>query len=602
MELSNTKPYLIMSFIKNLLASILGFFIAFFLIFFIIMIVVISSQSEAEPHIRDGSVLNITMTGIIPERKAEDPFAELFMGQTEKSNLANITENLKKAAVDHRIEGVWLEINMLSTPWSTLEEIRKAILDFKETSGKFVYASTDDIGFNEQGYYIATAADSIYSPPETMFMLDGFYVQTTFFRNMLDKIGVEPQVLETGAYKTAFENFTHTQYTRENAEQLQAIVDLTADEFLNAVSQKTGHSIADLNGIMNEAPRLTSNFAYEAGLLDELIYRNQVKERIEERVKDTGRSRVHHVKNERYQNVTRRSAGMEQAGGNEKIAVVHLDGVIMPQAIGPGQATITATNFRSYMESIRDDDNIKAIVLRINSPGGSASTSDLIWKMIREVSEDIPVIASMGPMAASGGYYIAAAADTIIASANTITGSIGVISTRFNIEELMNEKLGITFDEVKTHEHANWMNPVGSLSEIEERAFKAFGDEFYEVFLNRVAQGRNMEVEDVHLVAQGRVWTGYDALDRNLVDMLGGLDLALVTAAEKAGLAEYRIETFPKPKTLIELLSGSAQAQAMSLFNIDYPGRQAFETTRGMMMLNGTPHVLALMPFEINVQ
>ncbi|MEX0684716.1 MAG: signal peptide peptidase SppA [Balneolales bacterium] len=590
-----------MSFFKNLLASMLGFFIAFFLLFLIVMFVAISAQSETEPHIREGSVLNISLTGLIPERPAEDPFSELFMGKPDASALSTLSENFNKAASDHRIDGIWLEINMLSTPWATLEEIHKAILDFKENSGKFVYASTDDMGFNEQGYYIATAADSIFSPPETMFLLDGFFIQTVFFKNMLDKVGVEPQVLESGAYKTAFESFTHSEYSMENAEQLQAIIDLTADEFLNAVSKKTGLSVAELNDIMNEAPRLTANFAFEAGLLDELIYRSETKDRVDQRVRSLGRSDVHHVKSSRYEKVTRRSAGIERANGNEKIAIIHLDGVIMPQSLGPRQATITAENFRSHIKEIREDENIKAIVLRINSPGGSASTSDVIWKMVREISQELPVIASMGPVAASGGYYISAAADTIIASANTITGSIGVISTRFNVQELMNDKLGITFDEVKTHNHANWMNPVGSLSEIEERAFKSFGDEFYEVFLNRVALGRNMGVEEVHLVAQGRVWTGYDALEHNLVDMLGGLDLALHTAAEKAGLAEYHIETFPKPKSVIELLTGSAQIQAMNLFNLDYPGKQAFEATQGLLMLNGKPHVLALLPFEISV-
>lgn len=591
-----------MSFLKNLLASTLGFFLAFFLLILIGMFAVMSSQTESEPHIREGSVLNISLTGAIPERLDDDPFAELFRGQVINATLDNLRENFKKAAVDHRIEGVWLEINMLSTPWSTLEEIRNLILDFKETSGKFVYASTDDIGFNEQGYYVATAADSVYSPPEALFMLEGFYVQTAFFSDLLDRIGVEPEILNSGAYKTAFENFTRSKYSSENAEQLQAIIDLTADEFLNAVSQKTEINIADLNDMINEAPRLTSGFAYEAGLLDELIYRSDVEAKIEQRVLDTGRSDYYLVKNKRYEKVTRESAGMERTSGDDKIAVIYLDGIIMPQSIGPGQATITATKFREHMEDIEDNDDVKAIVLRINSPGGSGITSDLIWKMVHDASEELPVIASMGPVAASGGYYIAAAADSIIASPNSITGSIGVISTRFNAQELMNEKLGITFDEVKTHEHANWLNPIGELSEAETSAFRAFSDDFYDVFLDRVSRGRGMNVEQVHEVAQGRVWTGYDARERNLVDLLGGMDLALSTAAEKAGITGYSIETYPKPKSLFELFTGSTQTQVQSMLKINYPGREVIESSRGMLMLNGQPHILTLLPFEITVQ
>ncbi|MEX0772605.1 MAG: signal peptide peptidase SppA [Balneolales bacterium] len=591
-----------MSFLKNLLASTLGFFLAFILLFLMGLIIIVSSQREPEPHIREGSVLNIPLSGSIPERKDDDPFADLFVDQRQDATLDNLRENFKKAAVDHRIEGVWLEINMLTTPWSTLGEIRNLILDFKEESGKFVYASTDDIGFNEQGYYVATAADSIYSPPETLFMLEGFYVQTAFFNEMLNDIGIKPEVFNSGEYKTAFENFTRTDYSPENAEQLQAIIDLTADEFLNAVSQKTDISIADLNDMMNEGPRLTAGFAYEAGLLDELIYRNDVKAKVEQRVKDMGRSGLHLVKNRRYAEVTPGSAGIERAGGDDKIALVYMDGAIMPQDLGPGQTSITADRFRDQLDDIQDDDNVKAVVLRINSPGGSAATSDLIWKMVSDATEDIPVIASMGPVAASGGYYIAAAADSVIASPNTITGSIGVISARFNLRELMNEKLGITFDEVKTHEHANWMNPMGELSEAEERAFRTFGNDFYDTFLNRVAQGRDMDVEEVHEVAQGRVWTGYDARERNLVDLLGGMDLALSTAAEKAGLTEYNIETYPKPQSLLEMFTASANVQVRNMLKIDYPGREAIESSRGMLMLNGQPHILALMPFEITVQ
>ncbi|MEX1121636.1 MAG: signal peptide peptidase SppA [Balneolales bacterium] len=591
-----------MSFLKNLLASMLGFFLAFILLFLVGMLVLASSQRETEPHIRDGSVLNISLSGTIPERRDDDPFAELFQNKKQNATLTNLRENITKATVDHRIEGIWLEINMLATPWATLEEIRRLLLDFKQESGKFVYASTDDIGFNEQGYYIATAADSVYSPPESLFMLEGFYVQTPFFNEMLENIGVEVNVLNSGAYKTAYENFTRSDFSPENAEQLQAIIDLTADEFLNAVSQKTNISVADLNEMINAEPRLTAGFAYEAGLLDELIYQGDVNDKIEQRIQDMGHSSLHLVQNGRYENVTRESAGIDRADGNDKVAVMYLDGTIMPEDIGPGQATITANNFRDQLDDIKDDDDVKAIVMRINSPGGSGTTSDLIWKMVKDAADDIPIIASMGPVAASGGYYIAVAADSIIASPNTITGSIGVISTSFNAQELMNEKLGITFDEVKTHEHANWMTPMGELSETEARVFRSFSDDFYDTFLNRVAEGRGMEVEEVHEVAQGRVWTGYDAHERNLVDLLGGMDLALSTAAEKAGITEYSIETYPKPKSLIELFSGSAQMQVKNMLTIDYPGKEAIETSRGMLMLDGKPHILALMPFEIIVQ
>ncbi|MDG5767274.1 signal peptide peptidase SppA [Balneolales bacterium ANBcel1] len=592
-----------MGFFKTFFATLLAIIVSFFFLFLIGMILVISSQKETEPYVRDGSVLEIRMGMTLSERPPDDPLSLLFQESSRAPvTLRGLESSLTKAAADDRIEGVWFQVNNLSASWNHLVALREMMLTFREESGKFIYVSTDDLGFNEQSYFLATAADSIFSPPETFFEFDGFFMQTVFFSEFLDKIGVEAEIFRAGAYKSAMEPLYRNDLSDENREQMRAIIDNVADTFLSAVSERTGMSRDELDTIMNEAQIFTSRSAYEQGLIDALVYPDELETRIEERIKEMGHREMRTIRFGRYNRVSPSGAGVEQVSTSNKIAVIYANGNIMPETSEPGMFpgstdNITARNLSENIESALEDDDVKAIVLRINSPGGSGATSDLIWHKVKRAAEEKPVIASFGSVAASGGYYIGMSADTIVASSQTITGSIGVFGAHMNMQELLNNKLGIYFDEVTSHEQAIWGSPDKPLDEMTRRMIQSYVDDFYDVFLNRVAESRNMTPEDVHEVAQGRVWTGPDALETGLVDVIGELDTAISIAAEKAGIDEYNIEMLPRPKSLFDLFSGSAQAQIRYFMN---PGLKELESLDPIIhILRNDPRTaIARIPFD----
>ncbi len=592
-----------MGFLKSFLASLLAIFVSFFLLFLFVLILIVSSSRETEPFVRDGTVLEVRMGSTLRELPPSDPLTMLFMDPSrEPVTLRGLQNNLEKAAADDRIEGVWFKMNNIAASWTNLIALRDEMLAFREESGKFIYVSTDDIGFNEQSYFLATAADSIFSPPETFFEFDGFFIQAVFFSDMLDKIGVEAEIFRVGEYKSAVEPFFRRDLSEENEAQLQAIVDNVANTFLSAVSERTGMSRDELDDLMNERPILTSRGAYEAGLIDLLTYPDDVEKRLENRVIENGNKELRTITFQRYNRVKKSTAGVKKTDTKNRIAVIHASGNIMPEfdseSIFPGtDDNITYRNFSKSLEDALEDDNVKAIVLRITSPGGAGSTSDLIWNKVREASKEKPIIASMGPVAASGGYYIAMAADTIVASSQTITGSIGVFGVVMNMQELFNEKLGIHFDAVTSHNHSLWISPDKPMSEAARRTYQGFVDEFYEVFLERVAVSRDMTIDEVRPVAGGRVWTGVEAHEVGLVDVIGELSTALAIAAEKAGIEEYEIETYPKPKSIFDLFSGSAQAQVRKIFQ---PHIKELEYLDPMIhiLTNDPRAVIARIPFD----
>ncbi len=592
-----------MGFIRSFLASLLAIFFTLFLLFLFVLILIFSTSRETEPYVRNGTVLEVRMGNTLPERPPTDPFAMLFSDPSRVPvTLRGLESNLEKAAADDRIEGVWFKMNNLAAPWPNLVALRDKMIDFKEESGKFIYVSTDDIGFNEQGYFLATAADSIFSPPETFFEFDGFFIQAVFFRDMLDKIGVEAEIFRAGEYKSAVEPFFRRDFSSENEEQLQSIVDNVAETFLVAVSERTGYSRSELDAIMNETPILTSRAAHEAGLLDLLVYPDEVEKRVENRVVENGNDELRTITYQRYSRVKKSTAGVEKPDTKNRIAVIHASGNIMPEfdspSVFPGSdENITVRNFSRDLDEALEDDDVKAIVLRITSPGGAGSTSDIIWHKIREAAKQKPVIASLGSVAASGGYYIGMAADTVVASSQTITGSIGVFGVVMNMQELLNDKLGIHFDAVTSHEQALWISPDKPMSEAARRTFQGYIDDFYDVFLERVAVSRNMSMDQVRQAAAGRVWTGNQALEVGLVDVIGELSTALSIAAEMAEIEEYIIDTYPKPKSIIEILTGSAQTQVRMLLR---PQIKELEYLDPMLhILSNDPRaVIARIPFD----
>lgn len=594
-----------MKFLQTLLASVLGVFIAILIVTGIFFLIVLSSSQEPEPYIRDNSVLEIEITGSIPDRLSDNPFEELFgHGRGDEVSLETLRENFEKAAAHDHIKGVVLEIDNVSESWASLEEVRQIINEFKEESDKFIYATTNDIGFNEAGYFLATAADSVFSPAESFFEFDGFYLQSAFYAGLFEKFGIEAEVSRVGDFKGAAEPFIREEFSEENEVQLQAILEDVSTTFIDAVSAKTGKSGDDIDRLMNDLSGIMASNAYEEGLLDSLLYEDELDSLLKKRLDLSEDDDLNTVSNKRYTKVRSSTAGVSSPGTDDEIAVIYADGPIVyeSQDQNPfnGESVITASFFEEQLDKIKDDDDIKAVVVRINSPGGSSSTSDVIWHMLRETSEDIPVITSMGSVAASGGYYIGMGGDSIVAEPTTITGSIGVFMAKLNLQELFNEELGITFDEVKSHEHADWMNSTRGLDDEESQKLRQFTDQVYDLFITKVADSRNLTKEEVDEVAQGRVWTGSDALEEELVDTLGGLDTALRLAAEQAGIEGYNVRNYPEPKGIIEMFTGSAEAKVknwMSGWFVPNETLNGLNTT----LKKEKGETLLLYPFDLHI-
>lgn len=594
-----------LDFIKTVFASAIGFVLTIFLFFFILFIFVVMTSKDPEPFIRDNSVLNVKLSGVIAERPSTDPFEQLFsMPDPATATLLDLENNLKKAAVDEKIEGVLLEIDFLSTSWPVLQHMRRSLMEFRENSGKFVYATTNDIGLNEQGYYLATAADSIFAPPNTMMMFDGFAIEGMFLAGAFEKAGIEADVIHKGRYKSAGDSFTRTDFSDADREQLTAVYSDIVEEFESAISARTGMSMDETRAFINQPPRLNIEFYHEQGLIDALVQTNTLQERIKTRIGQTNDRSLSLIPNRRYARVTERTAGLGRPA-RESIAVIYAEGVIMPD-MGDGfpfdDSGITIKNFSEALDNALKDSNVKAIVVRINSPGGAGSTSDTIWQLIREASEKKPVIASMGAVAASGGYYIAMAADQIVAEKTTVTGSIGVIGMRLNMRELLEDKLGLSFDEIRFHTNANWlMSPNKDLTPEQREAFEYFIDSFYDVFVNRVAESRGKTYDEIHAVAQGRIWSGADALDAGLIDTVGGLDDAIRIAAEKAGIEEYSLKILPREKSIFELFTESSQVRVRNLLIKDIPFYEQAAFLASVSMAD-RPHVWTIMPYVVDIR
>ena len=595
-----------MRFLSTMLASMAGFILAFVILFLVVLVMVMSSQRESEPYVRDGSVLKINLKENLPERVTEDPIEMLLASQDrEQISMQNLHNNLQKAAADDRISGLWLNVSFMGASWAQLEQARNMINEFQEETGKFVYASTNDIGFNEQAYYLASAADSIFVPEQTFFQLKGFQTKVEFYGGLLDQVGVEIEEITAGDFKSPGIFSDREELDEESQEQFQDMIDGVSTTFVESVAERTGMSADEVNSMMNERPRLRMSFAKDYGLVDEFLYPDEIEERILQRAENEGFSRPQITSYSRYNRVSASSAGVDQYSGSEKIAVVYASGPILPQmseGIFPGQQNvITANKVLEQLDEISEDDNVKAVVLRINSPGGSPDTSELIWERIQRLSEDIPVVASMGPVAASGGYYIAAGADTIVASPNTITGSIGVISTLVNLEDLYEDHLRISVDGVKSHEWADWMDVDRRMTDQERVYFEEITEEFYEFFLNRMADSRDMTRDEIHEVGQGRIWTGTDAYDRGLVDSVGGLRTSMDLAAEMAELEDYNTEIFPKPRTFLEQLSLGTQVRVQQLMNPDFPGAKKLRALEQLKVM-ARPGTLYWLPYEVKVE
>ena len=529
-------------FLKFTLAAAAGLMLGVFSIIIIFSILAASGDSK-EVQLDKPYVLRLELNGEIQDRVEEMPFdlSEITGQDVNILGLNDILANIKKAKTDENIKGIYIEIGMISAGFATREEIRNALLDFKE-SGKFITTYSEI--YTQGSYYLASVADYICMYPEGGMELRGLNSTIPFFTNALKKMGIEPQVIRHGKFKSAVEPFMLTEMSDENREQIETYIGSIWEHFLKNVASDRELTRDRLNEMAENLEIQTTEDAVRLGLVDSLFYRDQFQNHLANLMEQENYDDINFISLKKYNKVKNENA--RDKFKKEKVAVIYAQGEIQS---GEGSETVIGSErISKAIRKARKDEKVKAIVLRVNSPGGSALASDVIWREMKLANEEKPVVVSMGDVAASGGYYIACASDKIYASPNTITGSIGVFGIMPNIEELMTDKIGITFDNVKTNKFADLGSVNRPLTQEEYDIIQKGVVDVYNTFTSKVAEGRDMSQENVDDIGQGRVWSGTNAMDINLIDEYGGLEAAVAGAAELAELEDYRIYELPEQK------------------------------------------------------
>ncbi len=545
-----------MRFLSTVAASLFGTLIAIGLLLIVsfLFLAALVASSNVEPSVQPGSVLVMDLSGPIPEIVSSDPLLIAFGGESAIDSY-DIKHALKKAAVDKRINGVWLRMRGVAANWATLHEIREALLTYKE-SGKFLVASSGEYGMSERDFFLASTADSVFASPEAFFEFNGLYLEVMYYKGLLDKLEAEAEVIRAGDYKAAVEPFLRRDMSVENETQLNALLSAHNSSFMEAVADGRSLEVSDIEAVATDGALLTAAEAREVGLLDRLVFEDEVISSLKDLAGVDEDDPLRRITVRSYAATPDSKAGLS-TGNQGTVAVVYAVGTIVSGKSGTGRGIIGSKTFNEAMREARRSSRIKAVVLRINSPGGSATASDAMWREIKLTAEEKPVIVSMGDLAASGGYWIATAADTIIADPQTLTGSIGVFGLVFNVGQTLESKLGLTTDGVRTSPYADMFSGMRSLSAAERALLERAVASTYGEFLQKVADSRGMDVDAVDRIGQGRIWTGEQARELGLVDIMGTLDAAIRIAAETADLSEgtYRITRLPRPKTLIEGLN-----------------------------------------------
>lgn len=554
-----------MKFLGNVLAVIVGLFvfsIVGMLIFFGI-IGLVASSSEKEVTLENNSILHLDLNGrTLVERTSEEDlvfgsYLDPFGGENN-AGLANLKKAIGEAKTNENIKGIYLNTGLIAAGQAGLLELREALLDFKE-SGKFIVAY--DEAYSEGGYFLASVADEIYLNPLGGIDFNGFSSEGIFLKGFFEKVGIKPEVFRVGEFKSAVEPFILDKMSPENRLQTQYFLDDINNHALELIAKSRGIEKDSLIRINHQMLVRKPKDAVTYKLATALKYEDEVHSILKEKLGLKEEDQIATI------NATDLGgmAKSKNITSSNRIAVILAEGEIVD---GNADGAISSEKFAKEIRKARKDENIKAIVLRVNSPGGSILASDVIWREMSEAKKVKPVIVSMGEVAASGGYYIAAPADTIVAQPNTITGSIGIFGILFNVQELVNDKLGVTTDVVSTGELSDFGNMARPLTEVERTIIQSSVEDGYETFISRVAEGRGMHPDSVRKIASGRVWTGSQAKARGLVDVLGGLDTAIGIAAAKIKAGDdYRVVYYPEKKPWFEelMVSFSDQVQVRLL-------------------------------------
>ena len=551
---------------------------------------VLSLGSSTEKPVKKHSVLTIDLSKPFTEREATTVESLLFDQKTVGFN--TILAAIDKAATDKKIEGIYLKDGLAySAGWATTQELRNALAKFKEESGKFVYAYSDS--YSQKSYYLATVADRIFLNPSGMVEFTGIAAEAMFIKDMLDKLDVKVDLIRpnSNAFKSAGEMYTMNKMSEANREQIRTYIKSIWDEVLPQMSEARDIPVDSLNYLADNLSAFMADDAFNAGLVDELGFENDVKELMVEQI-----DKVKSVSKLNFVSVSNYPTEKKMSG--KKIAVVYAEGEVQT---GKGyDVGVYSTNMVKALDEAANDDDVQAIVLRVNSPGGAVLASEAITDAVVRAKEKKPLIVSMGDLAASAGYEISCYADYIVAQPTTITGSIGVFAMLPEIGTMLKNKIGLTFDTVNTNRNSSALSVMRPLSTESRALMQKNVEDFYKVFISRVAEGRGLDVNYVDSIARGRVWTGRDALTLGLVDTLGGIDVALEIAADMAGISNYSVKVYPEaPSTLMEMFNMTDEdARAKVLLPTQYGKYRFFSDIE---KLCDSDPLQARLPYYINM-
>jgi protease-4 len=586
-------------FFKYVLATVVGIIavslIGFFLMFMVVGILV--SSTEKQVTVQDNSMLVINLEQQIMDRAPNNPFENLEIpgfNQIKTIGLDEIRTSLEKAVYDDRIKGVYLKLALTNGGMASVEEIRNMLIAFKDSCDKPVYAYGNV--YDQKGYYLATVADKVIIHPMGTLDFRGLGGEMLFFTNMLEKIGVEMQIVRHGKFKAAVEPFMLEKMSEENRSQQLTYMNSLWNHMLQGISEKRNLSVEKLNVLANEVQTLRQGpDIVETGLVDEAKYKDQALDDLREITGIKPNKGVPVIDAGDYAGVT--VSGKSKPYSRNKVAVIYASGEI---GAAMGSEVIIGEEIGREIRKVRQDSSYKAIVLRIDSPGGSVFDSEVIWREVKLAAEEKTLVASFGDLAASGGYYIACPADRIVAHPNTITGSIGIFGMIPEFGELMKEKIGITTDVVETNEHSNFLSLTRPMTDYERQLMQQNIEKGYDTFISHVAEGRGMTKKEVDEIGQGRVWSGENALDIGLIDQYGGLQDAINLAVEIEGLDNYRTIDLPhQPDPFEELFkTGPDRLRGWILKKEQGDSYRYFQFLKKASGMNG---IYARMPYELNV-
>lgn len=585
-------------FFKFTLATITGIILTSIVMFVISIIVVFSmlSSTETETVVKKNSIMMLDLNGSLVERTSDNIFKELFDKEDSTYGLDDILASIKKAKENDDIKGIYIQATSLNANFASLQEIRDALDDFKK-SGKFIVAYSDN--YTQGMYYLSSVANKVLLNPKGAIEWRGLASQPLFLKGLLEKLGIEMQVFRVGTYKAAVERFSATEMSPANREQVTAYITSIWNEIITDVAASRKVSVDSLN---NYANRMLMFYPAEqtvkSGMADTLIYKNDVRDYLKQLVKTDKDDDLAVLGLDEMINVKKNTP--KDKSGNI-IAVYYAFGEIDGGSSSTDEDGIISNEVIKDLRKLKEDKDVKAVVLRVNSPGGSAFGSEQIWEAVCQLKKEKPVIVSMGDYAASGGYYISCAADTIVAEPTTLTGSIGIFGLIPNAKGLT-DKLGLSFDVVKTHKFADFGNIMRGMNTDEQTLLQMYINQGYDLFVSRCAEGRKMSKNEIEKIAEGRVWTGEAAKKIGLVDILGGIDKALEIAVKKAKVEGYTVVGYPDRKNVLQELLNSKPGNYIESRMLKSQLGDYYNGFSMLKNLEKADFMQARVPFELNIK